>query len=89
MLATTTTVDAEGVVIIVDAEGGWLALSVEGCGQHGEGVLTTVIVVVDTGGGGWERQWWAVVKSGSTPVWGPVKSGRKQTRAEVRGLGRG
>jgi len=31
----------------------------------------------------------ASVKSGSTPVGGPVKSGRKRMRAEVRGLGRG
>jgi len=29
------------------------------------------------------------VKSRSTLVGGPVKSGRKRTRAEVRGLGRG
>jgi len=32
---------------------------------------------------------WGVVKSGSTPVGGPVKSRQKRTRAEVRGLGRG
>jgi len=40
----------------------------------------------------WSMRRWALyvfVKSGSTPVGGPVKSGRKRTRAEVRGLGRG
>ena len=29
---------------------------------------------------------WETVKSGSTPVGGPVKSGRKQTKEESRGL---